>query len=68
MNYKIDFLFKPRHFNTFEHWKNVTEIQWNDPLWQMQNSIKTVEQLEQVIDLNSHQRQQIQHTIDELKR
>ena len=68
MNYKIDFLFKPRHYSTIELWKNVTETQWNDPLWQMQNSIKTVEQLEQVIDLNSHQRQQIQHTIDELKR
>jgi lysine 2,3-aminomutase len=68
MNYKIEFLFKPRHFNTIELWRNVTETQWNDPLWQMQNSIKTVEQLEQVIDLTPHQRQQIQHTIDELKR
>ncbi|WP_066637743.1 lysine 2,3-aminomutase [Desulfolucanica intricata] len=33
-------------------WKNVTEEQWNDWHWQLNNRITTIEQLKQVIELS----------------
>jgi len=58
---------KPRNFNTFELWKNVTKEQWNDPGWQLKNSIRSVEQLTKVIKLNSFQESEIERTLTSLK-
>jgi len=39
----------PRKYNNTELWKNVTEEQWNDANWQVNNSIRSVEQLKKII-------------------
>jgi len=57
----------PRKFNTIELWKNVTEKQWNDANWQLKNSIRSVEQLKQVIKLNAYQEKEIERTLITLK-
>ncbi len=62
------FLFQPRSFDSIELWKNITRKQWNDPVWQNTNSIRTVEQLKRVIILNNHQEAEISRTVDALKR
>lgn len=59
--------YKPRKFSNIDLWKNVTERQWNDPKWQLANSIRTVDQLRQVIKLNAYQQSEIQRTLDVLK-
>ncbi len=47
------FLYKPqRHWKDIELWKDVTEEQWNDWLWQLTNTIRTLEDLKKVINLN----------------
>ncbi|NLN95841.1 MAG: KamA family radical SAM protein [Bacteroidales bacterium] len=60
-------LYEPRKFNTIKAWENVTEDQWADPNWQLRNTIRSVDQLEQVIRLNDHQKKEIKRTIDTLK-
>jgi len=57
----------PRHFNTVELWKDVTEKQWNDAGWQVENSIRNVGQLKKVIKLNAFQASEIERTLSELK-
>jgi lysine 2,3-aminomutase len=45
-------LYKPdRHWKDIELWKDVTEEQWNDWLWQLTNTIRTVDDLKKVINL-----------------
>lgn len=45
-------LYKPqRHWKDIPLWKDVTEEQWNDWLWQLTNTVRTLEDLKQVIDL-----------------
>jgi len=40
------FLYKPdRHWKDIELWKDVTEEQWNDWIWQLTNTIRTLEDL-----------------------
>lgn len=68
MNYKENFLFLPRKYNSIDLWKDVTEKQWNDPLWQKRNTIRTVEQLSKVIRLNQYQKDEISRTIQELRK
>ncbi|MDX9811352.1 MAG: KamA family radical SAM protein [Bacteroidales bacterium] len=63
-----DFLYQPRKYNTIELWKDVTEEEWNDPLWQRKNSIRSVEQLKKVIKLNRHQEEEIGRTIGQLRK
>ncbi len=63
-----DFLYQPRKYNTIELWKDVTEEEWNDPLWQRKNSIRSVEQLKKVIKLNHHQEEEIGRTIGQLRK
>ena len=55
--------YSPRKFNTIDLWKDVTEKQWNDPAWQVKNSITTVEQLKKVINLSEFQAGEIERTI-----
>ena len=46
------FLYKPnRHWKDIELWKDVTEEQWNDWIWQLTNTIRTLEDLKKVINL-----------------
>jgi lysine 2,3-aminomutase len=66
MNQTNEIYYTPRHYNSIEIWKDVTEEQWNDPQWQLKNSIKNVDQLEKVIRLNAFQKSEIQRTIDTL--
>src|SRR6478609_4735832 len=40
-----------RHWKEIELWKDVTDEQWNDWIWQLTNTIKTVDELKQVINL-----------------
>jgi lysine 2,3-aminomutase len=40
-----------RHWKEIELWKDVTDEQWNDWVWQLTNTIKTLEDLKQVINL-----------------
>lgn len=61
-------LYKPRKFNEVELWENVTDGQWNDPKWQLKNSIRSVDQLKKVIRLNPYQQSEIERTIIALKR
>lgn len=64
---KDEILHVPRHFSSIELWKNITEEQWNDPQWQMKNSIRSVEQLSQVIRLNKYQKSEIERTITTMR-
>jgi lysine 2,3-aminomutase len=67
MNSKEDFLYHPRKYSRIDLWKDVTEDQWNDPEWQMNNSIRSVDQLKKVIKLNDHQDSEIRRTIATLR-
>lgn len=59
--------YEPRKFNTIKLWKDVTIEQWNDPDWQLKNSIRSVKQLKQVIKLNAHQEKEIERSLITLK-
>jgi lysine 2,3-aminomutase len=63
-----EILYKPRNFNSIELWEQVTSEQWNDPLWQKRNSIRSVDQLKRVINLNDHQEASIRRTLNVMKR
>ena len=46
------FLYQPdRPWKEIELWKNVTETQWNDWIWQLTNTIRTLDDLKKVIHL-----------------
>ena len=40
-----------KSYKEFEIWKDVTEEQWNDWHWQVENRIDTVEDLKKIINL-----------------
>ncbi len=63
-----DFIYRPRHYNTIELWKDVTPEQWNDPAWQRRNAIRSADQLKKVIRLNEHQEAEIRRTITTMRR
>jgi len=67
MNYKEDFLYKPRHFKSIESWKDVTEKEWYDSKWQLKNIVTTVEELERIIKLTPYQVEELNKTFEELK-
>lgn len=48
-----------RHFRDIELWKNVTDEQWNDWKWQVDNRITTVEDLKKVINLTAEEEKEI---------
>ena len=66
MNSDNTVLYTPRNYNTIDIWKDVTTEQWNDAKWQQKNSIRSVEQLKQVIKLNSYQEKEIKRTLKTL--
>lgn len=59
--------YEPRKYNTVDLWKDVTLEQWNDPVWQLKNHIRSVDQLKKVIQLNDHQEKEIERTLATLK-
>ncbi len=67
MQYLNNILFSPRNFRSIELWKNVTDDQWNDAAWQIKNSIRTVQQLKQVIKLSPFQEKEIERTLITMK-
>ncbi|SFS35870.1 lysine 2,3-aminomutase [Marininema halotolerans] len=44
-----------RDWREIELWKDVTEEQWNDWLWQLTHTIRTVEDLKKVVNLKDHE-------------
>ncbi len=68
MDNKDPIFYTPRKYNTIELWKNVTEQQWNNPLWQLGNSIRKIKDLKKVIKLNDYQAAEIARTLSEMKR
>jgi lysine 2,3-aminomutase len=66
MNKEKKVLYTPRDYRTIELWKDVSAKQWNDAKWQQKNSIRTVEHLNQVIQLNTHQFNEIKRTLKTL--
>jgi len=67
MQPKNKIFYEPRKYNTIELWKDVTEEQWNDANWQLKNSICSIEQLRQVIKLNTFQESEIKRTLIALR-
>lgn len=67
MNFKESYYYKPRHFSEIELFNNVTTEQWNNPHWQLKNSITTVDQLSKIIKLSDYQKQEIERTVNELR-
>ena len=48
---KMDLYEPKRHWKEIELWKDVTEEQWNDWIWQLTNTIRTLDDLRKVINL-----------------
>ncbi|NLV19350.1 MAG: KamA family radical SAM protein [Bacteroidetes bacterium] len=67
MTEKNNVFYVPRKYNKIELWKDVSEDEWNDPIWQRKNSIRNVEQLKKVIKLNDYQAEEIDRTIQTMK-
>mgnify|MGYP000864395378 FL=1 len=61
-----NFLYKSRSYKSIELWKDVTETQWNDPNWQLKNSIRTVDELKRVIKLSDFQESEIRRVVEKL--
>jgi len=61
------FYYKPRDYRTIELWKDVKDNDWNNPIWQLKNSIKSAEELSKVIKINSLQTSEIERVISTLK-
>lgn len=62
-----NFLYKPRHYNDIELWKDITQEQWNDAGWQQKNSIRTVTQLRKIIKLSDYQASEIERTLHTMR-
>lgn len=43
------------YWQAFEIWKNVTEEQWNDWLWQLTHTIRTVDELKKLVHLTKEE-------------
>ena len=53
-------LYKPkRHWKEIELWKDVTDEQWNDWLWQLTNTIRTVDDLKKVIQFDARTKKRV---------
>ncbi|KAB2866130.1 MAG: KamA family radical SAM protein, partial [Bacteroidales bacterium] len=61
-----NFLYKSRSYKSIELWKDVTETQWNNPNWQLKNSIRTVDELKRVIKLSDFQESEIRRVVEKL--
>lgn len=48
-------------------YKDVTDEQWNDWKWQLRNTVKNVETLEKIIDLNDQEKEQLTNCLNRFK-
>jgi lysine 2,3-aminomutase len=60
-------LYEPRNYKTIKPWENVSDEEWNDDNWQRKNSIRTVDQLKEVIKISSFQESEIRRTLISLR-
>ncbi|PKM86731.1 MAG: lysine 2,3-aminomutase [Firmicutes bacterium HGW-Firmicutes-12] len=56
-----------RKYRDIPIWKDVTSKQWNDWKWQVANRITTVEELEQVVELNAEEKLGIKECLHTLR-
>jgi lysine 2,3-aminomutase len=56
-----------RHYSEVELWKDVTEEQWNDWEWQVQNRITTLEDLKKVINLTEEEEEGVKKSLEILR-
>jgi len=52
-----------RNWKDIEVWKNVTDAQWNDWKWQVENRITSVEQLKKIINLTAEEEKEINEVV-----
>lgn len=67
MQAEENFLYKSRKYSSIALWHDITDVQWNDPAWQVRHAIRNVDQLKQVITLNSNQEKEIDLTCRTMK-
>lgn len=53
-----------RNWKDIPLWKDVSDDQWNDWHWQVQNRLTTVDQIAQVVNLTDQERQDITKVMD----
>jgi lysine 2,3-aminomutase len=53
-----------RHWKEVEVWKDVTEEQWNDWMWQLTNTIRTVDDLKKVVNLTPEEEQGVRVSME----
>ena len=59
--------YKPkRHWKEIELWKDVPEEKWNDWLWQLTHTVRTLDDLKKVINLTEDEEEGVESS-DELE-
>ena len=53
-----------RNWKDFPMWKDVTDEQWNDWHWQVENRLSTVEDIKQVVNLTPQEEEDIRKVMD----
>jgi len=56
-----------RNYKDIDIWKDVSERNWNDWKWQLENRITTLEELGRVIDLTAQEREGIKRSLNKLR-
>ncbi len=56
-----------RHYTEIEMWKDVTEEQWNDWMWQVRNRITTLDKLKQVVNLTPEEEEGVKKSLEVLR-
>lgn len=67
MQNKYNIYFEHRKHSDISLWKDVSNEKWNDPKWQLSNSIRSVEDLAKIIKLNPYQENEIRRTLATMK-
>ncbi len=53
-----------RNWKDIPLWKDVTDEQWNDWHWQVENRLNTVDQIKQVVNLTAEEEADIAKVMD----
>jgi lysine 2,3-aminomutase len=53
-----------RHWKEVDMWKDVTEEQWNDWMWQLTNTIRTVDDLKKVVNLTEEEEEGVRVSME----
>ncbi|MCD1147633.1 lysine 2,3-aminomutase [Peptoniphilus sp. KCTC 25270] len=56
-----------RNYKDIPLWADVTEEQWNDWHWQVQNRIQDIETLEKIVKLTDKEKEDIQSVLDKFR-